>query len=250
MTIASYLQPLGRLVLDTLLPPRCLSCGQTVGAPGSLCGTCWEGVRFIGPPMCRCCGFPFELDPGPDSLCGACLQSPPAFDRARSVVVYDSGSRDLVLAFKHADRTEATPAFARWMHRAGSELFADAEVIVPVPLHRWRLFRRRYNQSALLANALGDLAGLTVIPDLLVRRRNTPSQGYLSPAGRRRNVAGAFQVNARHQARAIGQRVLLVDDVLTTGATAAACAKALRRAGATGVDVLVLARVVRPSQAQ
>lgn len=198
--------------------------------------------------MCRCCGYPFELDPGPDSLCGACLQSPPAFDRARSVVVYDAGSRDLVLAFKHADRTEATPAFARWMQRAGSELLADAEVVVPVPLHRWRLFRRRYNQSALLANTIGELAGLTVVPDLLVRRRNTPSQGRFSAAGRRRNVSGAFRVNARYQPKVKGRRVLLIDDVLTTGATATVCAKVLRRAGATGVDVLVLARVVRPAQ--
>jgi ComF family protein len=246
MTAADLARLLGRGVLDALLPPRCLACGAPVGDPGTLCPDCWEGVAFLGPPMCRICGFPFELDPGVDSLCGVCLRKPPPYDRARAVLAYDAGSRGLVLAFKHADRTEAAPAFAGWMARAGHELLADDPLLAPVPLHRWRLFRRRYNQAALLANALAKRTGLEVVPDLLQRTRNTPSQGRMTAAGRRRNVTGAFRVHARHRHRLRGRRVLLVDDVLTTGATAAACARVLRRAGAAGVDVLTLARVVRP----
>ncbi len=233
-------------LLNAVLPPRCLGCGASVDRPGTLCAACWEQVDFLAPPLCRQCGFPFELDPGPESLCGACHARPPAYDRGRSVMAYDAGSRDLLLAFKHADRTEAAPAFAAWMARAAPDLLAEAEVIVPVPLHRWRLLRRRYNQAALLANALGRHSGTPVAPDVLVRRRNTPSQGNKTSAARRRNVAGAFAVPPRRARRIEGRRVLLVDDVLTTGATLEGCARVLRRAGAAGVDALTLARVVRP----
>lgn len=235
-----------RLALNAVLPPRCLACGAAVGQTGALCGPCWEGIDFLAPPLCRSCGFPFELDPGDEPVCGACRRQPPAFDRARAVFAYNAGSRDLLLGFKHADRTDAAPAFAQWMARAGTELLPDADAVVPVPLHRWRLFRRRYNQAALLARHLGRLTGVPVLPDLLVRRRRTPSQGAFSPAGRRRNVAGAFAVRRHDDAAVAGKRVLLVDDVLTTGATVEACARVLRRAGAAGVDVLTLGRVVRP----
>ncbi len=247
---ASWAAGAGRAVLDALLPPRCLACGANVGAPGTLCPACWEGVAFLGPPLCGCCGFPFELAPetaAGGTLCAACHADPPPYARARAVMAYDAGSRGLVLGFKHADRTEAAPAFAQWMARAGQELLADAQLIAPVPLHRWRLLARRYNQSALLANQLGRVAQVPVVPDLLLRRRNTPSQGRQSRAGRSRNVAGAFAVHPRHAARVRGRCVLLVDDVLTTGATVAACTRALKRAGVRQVDVLTLARVVRPS---
>lgn len=247
---AAWLKTAGRSVLNALLPPRCLACGGPVGAPGTLCPGCWEGVSFLGPPLCRCCGFPFELAPevdAGDALCAACHAEPPPYARARAVMAYDAGSRGLVLGFKHADRTEAAPAFAQWMARAGHELLVDAHLIAPVPLHRWRLLARRYNQSALLANQLGRLSQVPVVPDLLQRRRNTPSQGHLSRAGRSRNVAGAFAVHPRHAARVRGRAVVLVDDVLTTGATVAACARVLKRAGARQVDVLTLARVVRPA---
>jgi ComF family protein len=248
--LAAWPAVAGRAVLDALLPPRCLGCGCNVGAPGTLCPGCWEQVVFLGPPMCGCCGFPFELAPDAelgDTLCAACHADPPPYARARAVMAYDAGSRGLVLGFKHADRTEAAPAFAQWMARAGHELLSDAHLIAPVPLHRWRLLARRYNQSALLANQLGRLTGVPVVPDLLVRRRNTPSQGHLSRAGRSRNVAGAFAVPPRRAWRVRGRSVVLVDDVLTTGATVAACARVLKRAGARRVDVLTLARVVRPT---
>jgi ComF family protein len=161
------------------------------------------------------------------------------------VLRYEEGCRELILRFKHADRIDGAGTFAGWMARAGGELVASADIIAPVPLHRWRLVRRRYNQAAILANAIGGLRGKLVIPDLLVRRRATPSQGHLGRSQRQRNVAGAFTVHPRRAQVAAGARILLIDDVLTTGATAEACARALRSGGSKAVDLLVLARVVR-----
>ncbi len=243
--IATFGRGLANAGLNAILPPRCFACGVTVERPGTLCPDCWEATRFISPPVCAACGLPFDFDLGPDALCGACTREPPVFDRARAVMAYDDLSKRLVLGFKHGDRTEAAPAFAGWMARAGAELIAAADVIAPVPLHWLRLFRRRYNQSALLARALAQASGRPVVADLLVRRRATPPQGRLSVAARQKNVAGAFAVKPARRADAKGRRVLLIDDVMTTGATVSACAKALRAGGAAGVDVLVLARVLR-----
>ena len=239
----------GRSVLNALLPPRCLACGTLVSTPGSLCPGCWQEIDFLAPPQCGICGLPFAYDPGPEVFCGACLRRRPDYDRARAVMRYDDHSRSLVLGFKHGDRTEAAPAFARWMERAGAELLGEAEMILPVPLHWRRLFTRRYNQAALLAQALGRATGLPYRPDILRRRRHTPPQGRLSPSARKRNLRGAFAVDARRRPEIKGRSLLLIDDVLTTGATLSACARVLRRAGARRVDALVLARVVRPSAA-
>lgn len=233
------------VLLDAILPPRCLKCGELVGDHGALCGTCWAGLRFIAEPCCAACGLPFEFDLGPDALCGACSAERPRFDRARAALVYDDSSRDLVLRFKHADRLEGARTLAGWMARAGLRLIAEADLVVPVPLHRWRLLRRRYNQAAVLANWIGRAQGKRVVPDLLVRRKATPSQGHLGRAVRRQNVAGAFALGAGAGQIHAGKRVLLVDDVLTTGATAEACARVLLKGGARAVDLLVLARVVR-----
>ena len=232
----------GSLALDTILPGRCLRCGAVVGAAGALCAGCWEAMSFLAPPLCERCGQPFELDPGGGSLCAACIADPPDYARARAVFRYDDASRALILRFKHADRTGAAPHFARWMARAGATLLADAQVIVPVPLHRWRLWRRRYNQAALLALALANAAGIACTPDALVRARATPSQGTLGRTQRRRNVRGAFRL--RRPETVEGKRVLLIDDVLTSGATVGECVKVLLRGGADAVDVLTLARVV------
>ncbi|CAO3414589.1 ComF family protein [Azospirillum doebereinerae] len=230
-------------LLDALLPPRCLCCGTAVDRQGGLCPACWTGLSFIAPPFCACCGLPFEYEAQDGNLCGACLAEPPAFARARAVLVYDDGSRPLVLGFKHGDRIHAAGAYGGWLARAGAELLTDADALVPVPLHWSRLFRRRYNQAALLAQALSKRSGVPTVPDLLVRRRATPTQGGLDRKGRHRNVKGAFRLRGGQSVD--GKRVVLVDDVLTTGATLAECARVLTRAGAARVDVLTLARVVK-----
>ncbi len=235
----------GRLVVDALLPPLCLSCHAVVAEPGTLCPACWSQLVFLAPPHCAVCGQPFEFDAGADALCGDCIALPPRFGRARAVFRYDDASRGLILRFKHGDRLEGAPAFARWMARAGAELLAGADLLVPVPLHRWRLLARRYNQAAVLALALGRLSGVPAAPDLLIRRRRTRPQGHLGREGRERNVAGAFTVKGG--VRLEGRRVVLVDDVLTSGATVGECARVLLGAGAGHVDVLTLGRVVRTS---
>lgn len=245
--LARSLQRVGRLAVDSLLPLQCLRCGTVVGPDGGLCAACWPKMTFIQSPQCALCGLPFAYHLGDGAVCGACSREAPSFARARAAFVYDDVSRALVLAFKHADRTDAAAVYARWMARAGAALVAEAELIAPVPLHWTRLFRRQYNQAALLAIALGRHGGTRVDPSLLVRRRRTPSQGGLGMTRRRENVRGAIAVRPGKQDEIAGRRVLVVDDVMTTGATAAACARALLRSGAKAVDVLTLARVVRPT---
>jgi ComF family protein len=232
--------------LGAVLPARCLGCGKVVESAGALCGTCWGGIDFLAPPHCACCGLPFEVDPGEELLCGVCLKRRPAFAHARAVFRYDERSRHLILGFKHGDRLHGAPAFGQWMARAGAPLLSAADIVAPVPLHWTRLFRRRYNQAALLAHAVGRASGVEVIPDLLLRRRRTPSQGQLNATERHRNMRGAFALKPAYAGSIEGRRVVLIDDVLTTGATAGACAEALVEAGAAAVDVLTLARVARP----
>ncbi|MCR6632957.1 MAG: ComF family protein [Magnetospirillum sp.] len=235
-----------RRVLDAVLPPLCLSCGAVVAEPGTLCPDCWGRMGFLGAPHCFACGHPFDFDAGAaeQALCAPCLDKPPPWRRARAVLRYDEHSKPLILRFKHADRLEGAPAFARWLARAGAELLAEADLIVPVPLHRWRLLARRYNQAAVLALALGRLSGVAVAPYALVRARRTPVQGHLDREQRRRNVKGAFVLPERRRALVQGRRVLLVDDVLTTGATVDECSRVLLEGGAASVDVLTLGRVV------
>lgn len=240
--LAQGLIRVSAMAVETFLPGRCFRCGAVVDGAGALCPPCWESMTFITAPHCDRCGQPFEVDPAGGFLCGQCMADPPPYTRARAVFRYDDASRILILRFKHGDRTAAAPQFARWMARAGSELLAEAQVVVPVPLHRWRLWRRRYNQAALLAQALGKQANIRCVPDVLGRIRATPSQGKLGRGQRRRNVQGAFRL--RREAAVRGKRVLLIDDVLTSGATVGECVRVLLRGGAERVEVLTLARVV------
>jgi ComF family protein len=234
-----------RALLDVLLPPQCVTCDAYVSEPGLLCAECFRQTGFITEPFCVRCGVPFAASAlgGPDRLCPGCRAEPPAFERARAALRYDTQGRRLILPFKHADRTELAATLAPHMARAGVELLHDADVLVPVPLHRSRLFHRRYNQAALLAQAIRSSGGPPVAADWLVRRRRTPAQGHLGPVARERNVRGAFAIRAGRSFA--GKRVVIVDDVLTTGATVEECARVLKRAGAASVSVLTLARALR-----
>jgi ComF family protein len=242
-TLPAQLRRLGRTVVDGVLPPRCLACGAIVDEPDTLCGACWAGITFFASPWCAVCGLPFPHPMGEDAVCADCARQRASWDKARAVMRYDKHSRHLVLALKHGDRTHVARALGRWMRRSGAEVLDAADMIIPVPLHWTRLFTRRYNQAGLLAHAIRAAGGPAVAPDWLVRRRRTPSQGRLGPLGRARNVRGAFALRRGRSVK--GKRVVIVDDVLTTGATVEECARVLRRAGAAFVGVLTLARALR-----
>ncbi len=231
---------------DLLLPPLCVACRTPVAGHGLLCGSCWRGVDFISRPLCDRLGLPLPYgDDGPH-LSTAARAAPPAYDRARAVACYNDVMRELVHALKFRDRHEGLALFARWMQRAGAELLQDADMLVPVPLYRVRLWARRFNQSALLAERLARETGIAAHMTLLRRTRATRQQVGLSMRERHRNVADAFQVATGCKVRLAGRKVVLVDDVITTGATAEACARVLKAHGAARVDVLALARVVDP----
>lgn len=208
---------------------------------GGFSADAWGRIRFLDGPVCDGCGVPFEFDPG--DRCAACLAKPRAFDAARAACLYDETSRDPILKLKHADRLDLAPMLARWISRAARELIEEADAIAPVPLHRFRLLRRRYNQAAEIARPLAAMTGTPYLPDALVRRRDTATQAGKSGSGRKRNVAAAFEVPASRRKQVDGLRILLIDDVLTTGATAEGCARALKAAGAARVDLAVVARV-------
>jgi ComF family protein len=236
----------GRFLLDALLPPRCLNCGEQVADPGALCPACWRRLAFLDGPVCFCCGHPFEHEVGQGALCGSCAAARPAFRRARAVLRYEEGCRDLILRYKHADRTDAAPALSRWMVRGGAELIEDCDLMAPVPLHWMRLLKRRYNQAALLSERIAAAADKPHAPDLMKRIRNAGGGGRLGRRERRQRVARAFVVNSSWRDRLVGRNILVIDDVFTTGATASACAETLLDAGAGAVDILTIARVVRP----
>jgi ComF family protein len=246
--VAVRLRQVGRLALDLLLPPRCAACDNVVRVHGQLCAACFGRTNFITAPFCVRCGVPFaSVDQGGgEGLCPGCRAHPPLFRQARAALRYDDQGRRLILPLKHGDRTELAQILAPTMMRAGAALLVRTDVLVPVPLHRRRLFQRRYNQAAVLAYAVGRLADRQVLPDALVRTRRTAPLDEKSPEERAREVAGSFAIRRSRAEQIVGRTVLLVDDVLTSGATANACSAALLEAGASAVDVLVAARVPDP----
>jgi ComF family protein len=237
-----------RLALDIALPTLCVSCREPVDGEG-VCAGCWAKLSFIAQPFCPRLGIPFVYDPGPELLSMEAIANPPAYQRARAAVRYDDVARTLVHALKYQDRTDLAPAMGRWMARAGKELLDEADVLVPVPLHWRRGWSRRYNQSGALARVISHQTGVKLATEALRRVRATEQQIGLSRPQRASNVQGAFKVAPEHSADIAGRRVVLVDDVLTSGATTDACARALLRAKAAQVDVLVFARVVDTNRA-
>jgi ComF family protein len=235
------------LVTDVALPQLCPSCREPVDGAG-LCPACWSKLSFIAPPYCERLGIPFPFDSGAGLLSMEAIADPPAYNRARAAVRYDDVARKLVHALKYGDRLDLAPTMGRWMARAGCELLADADALVPVPLHWRRQWARRFNQSALLAHIIARTSGRVVAHGALKRVKATPQQVGLDKSERAHNVQGAFRVPAAGRAEVAGRKLLLIDDVLTSGATVDACTRALLRAGAASVEVLVFARVVAGSR--
>lgn len=241
---AEALRRVGRTVLDLFYPPTCLDCHAPVATSDALCPRCFGRLRPITTPFCPRLGIPFQHDLGPGALSAEAIADPPPFERSRSAVLYNEVARAIVSRMKYGDRPELAGFCARLMHRAGHELWSDDAVLVPVPLNRWRLLSRRYNQSTELARALGRLTGIAVEPSLVRRHRNTRQQVGLTRDARHRNVAGAFRAHPDLITRLKGRRVILVDDVITTGSTIAAITRTLTKAGVDKVDVISFARVV------
>ncbi len=235
------------LALGVALPQLCAACREPVEGEG-LCAACWSKLSFIAPPYCARLGIPFPFDPGPGILSMEAIADPPAYDRARAAVRFDEIARVLVHALKYGDRLDLAPVMGRWMANAGRELTREADLIVPVPLHWRRQWARRFNQSALLAEVVAKASGLRVSHGALKRVKATAQQVGLGRSERALNVQGAFGVRPHARIAVAGRRLVLVDDVLTSGATIEACTRALLRAGAAGVDVLVFARVVAPTR--
>jgi len=234
-----------RTALDLALPPLCPASRAPVEGRG-LCPVCWSKLSFITRPYCERLGIPFVYDPGPGILSMEAIADPPAYQRARAAVRFDEISRALVHALKYGDRLDLAPMMGRWIGHAGREILAEADALVPVPLHWRRLWARRFNQSAMLAAAISAESGVPIAAGALKRVKPTAQQVGLSRSERAANVQGAFRVPAEGRGAVAGRRLVLVDDVLTSGATVDGCARALLRGGAANVDVLIFARVAEP----
>ncbi|MEM7650656.1 MAG: ComF family protein [Pseudomonadota bacterium] len=231
--------------IDTVLPPRCVITGEMVDKQGMIAPEAWAQLEFIADPKCAQCGFPFEFEVEKGSLCASCIDRPPPFKTVRSALKYNDASRDLVLGFKHADKLHSVLAFIPWLEKAGADMLEDADFLVPVPLHRWRLLGRRYNQSAIIGQELSKSTKIPMIVDAIKRIRATPSQGYLKAAERHKNVKHAFAMNSKRQEIMKGKTVVIIDDVFTTGATVKECTKTLLKAGVKEVHILTLTRTIR-----
>lgn len=241
--VFTHLHAFSLRTLDLLLPPQCPMCKSPTSTAHGICGQCWNKLTFITDPYCKCCGNPFEISQTDDdeTTCVVCLKTPPTYDQARAALVYNDNSRRLIVPFKHSDRTSILPILVKMLKQSGNNILQEADLYIPVPLHWQRLLKRRYNQAALLCTELGKTYDKPVLTNTLRRVKSTPPQAGLSRKQRQKNVRTAFHV--KHPETISGKHVLLIDDVITTGATVEACAKALKKAGAKRVSVLTVARV-------
>ncbi|MDQ0396348.1 ComF family protein [Labrys monachus] len=242
----SLLARAGSRLIDVVLPPRCLACQASTASHAGLCVACWQKLSLIERPFCERLGIPFVYDHGDGMVCAQAIANPPAYGKARAAARYEGVAIDLVHRLKYGDRVDIAPFMGRLMAQAGRDILAGADMLIPVPLHRLRLWRRRFNQAALLAREVSRRSGVAYEPLLLTRPRRTAHQVGLSRNERARNVQGAFAVPQANRPAIAGRHIVLVDDVLTSGATSEAAARALLRAGAAQVDILVFARVATP----
>ena len=231
--------------VDFLLPPLCPITGDIVDKIGMISPEFWHELSFINDPYCARCGSPFSFDSG-DATCGACLDHPPVYNQGRSALAYNDASRDMILKFKHGDQLHAVKAFTPWLLQSGKSLIDEADIIIPVPLHRMRILKRRYNQADIIARDLmRHYPEKTYIPDALLRVRNTQSQGHKKFEERKKNIRNAFEIHPEKSANIDNKNILIIDDVYTTGATLNECAQTLLDGGASTVNVLTVARVVK-----
>lgn len=236
-------------IIDFILPPRCIVTGDIVETQGMLSAPAWKALNFIAPPYCVRCGLPFDFIEeysAKTDVCAGCMKAPPLYNQARSALIYDDASRDIILGFKHGDQTQSVPCFVPWFTQAGVDFLDKADYLMPVPLHRWRLLRRRFNQSGLMVKYLSKNTKIPFILNGLERVRATPTQGHLQANERQKNVKNAFIVPPNIIPKIKNKRIVLIDDVYTTGSTVHECTKALLKNGVGTVDVLTLARVVKP----
>ncbi|ABR61340.1 ComF family protein [Sinorhizobium medicae] len=241
---AGPLRRLAALAINLVFPPVCCGCGRLTGDARAVCPSCWAKIPLIERPYCEVLGMPFTFDPGEGAVSPEAIANPPVFDRLRSAAIHEGIVRDLVHGLKYRDRTDLAPMMAEWMIRAGDGAVAAADMIVPVPLHAFRLWRRKFNQAAELARFVAKHSARTYRPDVLRRTKRTSRQVGLGARAREANVRGAFSVPEGLRREVAGKRIVLVDDVYTTGATVTAAARALKRAGAGDVTVLTFAMAV------
>jgi ComF family protein len=242
--VLGTLSKLARHTGDFLFPPACPGCGRMLARHAAVCQACWSSIAFIERPYCEVLGVPFSHDLGAGILSAEAIANPPDFDRLRSVCAFDGAAKSLVHSLKYRDRTELAGMMAGWMVRSGHQVLADCDALIPVPLHTFRLMSRKFNQAAELAGVISRLTGKPTLASAVRRTRNTEHQVGLGRSGREENVRGAFKVTERGKQDVLGKRIVLIDDVYTTGATVSAISRVLRRAGVTDISVLTFARAL------
>ncbi|KKB96192.1 DNA utilization protein GntX [Candidatus Arcanobacter lacustris] len=231
-----------RKILDLIFPPKCLICGSLIASMPGLCSNCWANINFISKPACAKCNLPFEYDFGEDVICGACTASKPLYHKAKSVFIYDDFSKPLLHGLKYQDKTHLAPYLASLMRIAAGDLLSYSDIIIPVPLHKKKLLSRLYNQSALLSLYLHKSTKIPFEPNLLIKHKNTKTQTGLTKKQRLSNIKGSFMINEKFIYQVKDKNIMLVDDVITTGATINACTRLLLKYGANKVNILTLAR--------